>query len=140
MSGPRLAALAAVAVLVVHWPAIAHADRNAVLGVGASAMGGGTDIEREQINGLRFGVHLALEQTRPDMPVMPGYATAWSLVPEVMVARWRASDPRYADDMALAGARIQFDVTQNRMGLLGISAYTGLYLAGRAGMWTSREK
>ena len=124
-----------VALLVLALPlftsATARAERERAAAL--SVHGGGAVIgDADAVGPDRFGsviaASLAWDRPAPDFPA-PGTARArGDLVPELTLM---ALGDR---GVALAGARLELDLAQSKMGLLQVSARMSLYIAPRIGL------
>lgn len=75
-----------------------------------------------------IGATLAWDTPPPDYPAAPGYAVRGEVVPEVELMRMGD------DGVVLGGLRLELDIAQRQMGLLGISARSSIWVSGHAGI------
>jgi hypothetical protein len=118
----------AISTLILLSAGAAHAegDRDTAVGVsGGFSLIGTPDAEDEPEAGPFLGASLAWDRAPPEYPVVPGYAWAGDLVPEVAIAR--AGDAL----LLMTGVRLELDYAQREQGLLRISARGSMWLAPR---------
>jgi hypothetical protein len=117
---------------VLAAPAIAHADRSAVLDIGVTlgAAGGANDGSADAMSLVGPRATLSLENPLVGVPDRPGYRFAGALVPQIIVGSYIQSDR--ADGYLGIGLRADLQMGQREQGLLKLSARGALYAVGRA--------
>lgn len=145
-------ALAACTLLALAAPAAADDDTDMYVTVGGT-IGVGTTADFEDTQGEPYDpegtleLRLTASWEPPPLPYKEpkGYRWDGTFVPEVTLGYLRVADRRTGDvddntdAFVTVGGRLELRFSQRNMGLLGVSARGGMYVAGRVGALTDAD-